>query len=57
MGTFKHSHLGGCSDGSVSSQVETPFSKLHHGLITSVFGLCDVLIYLLQHKGQYTGRR
>lgn len=41
-------HLGGCSDGGVSSEVETSFSKPHHGLITSVFGLSDVLIDFLQ---------
>lgn len=40
-------HLGGCGHSSISSQVETPLSKPHHGLITPVFGLCDVLIYLL----------
>lgn len=45
---FVSTHLGGCSDGSISSQVETPLSKPHHGLVASVFGLSDVLIYLLQ---------
>lgn len=40
-------HLGGCSDRSISGQVETPLPKPHHGLITPVFGLCDVLVYLL----------
>lgn len=43
-------HLGGCSDGSISSQVETPLSEPHHGLITPIFGLCNVLIDLLQHR-------
>lgn len=43
-------HLGGCCDSSISSQVETPLSKPHHGLITLVSGLCNVLIYLLKHK-------
>lgn len=45
---FVSTHLGGCSDGSISSQVETPLSKPHHGLVAPVFGLSDVLIYLLQ---------
>lgn len=45
---FFNTHLGGCCDGSISSQVETPLSKPHHGLIAPVFGLSDVLIYLLQ---------
>lgn len=43
-------HLGGCSDGSIGSQVETPLSKLHHGLIAPVFGLSNVLIDLLQQS-------
>lgn len=43
-------HLGGCCDSSISSQVETPLSKPHHGLITPVFGLCNVLVYLLQPR-------
>lgn len=45
---FFSTHLGGCCDGSISSQVETPLSKPHHGLVAPVFGLSDVLIYLLQ---------
>lgn len=43
-------HLGGCSDSSISSQVETPLSEPHHGLVTPIFGLCNVLVYLLQHR-------
>lgn len=45
---FYSTHLGGCCDGSISSQVQTPLSKPHHGLVAPVFGLSDVLIYLLQ---------
>lgn len=41
-------YLGGCGDGSISSEVEAPLSKPHHGLITPVFGLCNILVYLLQ---------
>lgn len=44
----KPTHLAGCSHCSVGSQVETSLSKPHHGFVTPVFGLCDVLVYLLQ---------